>query len=90
MLQRKKTHGNINPRSKAPPPQTTHPHRHGEENEARRRHRGRANQSYGPDEALSDEHNLLICVFGLEPPVQCKQPLHLSDGGGLVAAESVI
>ena len=27
-----------------------------------------------------------ICVFGLEPPVQCKQRLHLADGGGLVAA----
>ena len=26
-----------------------------------------------------------ICVFGLEPPVQCKQRLHLADGGGLVA-----
>ena len=33
MLQHEKTHGNINPKSKAPPPQTTHPHRHVEENE---------------------------------------------------------
>ena len=58
MLQREKTHWNINPKSKAPPLQTTHPHRHVEENEARRRHEGRGNQCYGPDEALSDEQKL--------------------------------
>ena len=34
-------HRKINPKSEAPRPQTTHPHRHVEENEARRRHRGR-------------------------------------------------
>jgi hypothetical protein len=57
MLQHEKTHWNINPKSKAPPPLTTHPHRHVEENEARRRHRARGIQCHGPDEARPDEHN---------------------------------
>ena len=85
MLQREKTHRTINPKSKAPPPLTTHPHRHVEENEARRRHRGRGNQCHGPDEALSDEHNLHCPSGSLELPVHRKLLLHLVDGGGLVA-----
>jgi hypothetical protein len=60
MLQREKTHQNINPKSKSPPALATHQHRNLENIEARRRHNGRGNQCHvpGPDESSPEKNTV--------------------------------
>ena len=74
-MQREKTQWNINPKRKAPLPQTTHTHREGVIGAKE------INVTAPMKPCLTS----IICIGGLEPPVHRKLLLHLVDVGGLVA-----